>query len=188
VDDELAPIAVPLTPPVRPPPVTASTDTSVTDPEFLATHRRDLLALQRLSAAELAAQMRAPYRGDLAIATLYTVYALPLGAWVVLQSRHERDIGGPLAIVAFAALFGLVLWRAFFRSFRAVQRARIYEGRFVRHRVDVSVFDGGEILVPYEVQKALIPGVRYRIHGGGTEEIAVDVALDEIELERSAYR
>jgi len=37
---------------------------------------------------------------------------------------------------------------------------------------------------------ALVPGVRYRVHAPGTDEVAVDVALDDDDAgkRRGAYR
>jgi hypothetical protein len=172
-DDELAPV-----------------EGSVHDREFLARHRAALLASQRIAAGDLAARARAPWRGDLVIASLHTLYALPLGVWVLGQAKGSAGAGAPVVLVFLAALFGVVLWRSFLRSWRAA-RAQTYEGRFLRQRVEHAVFDGGEVLLPEELQRQLVPGVRYRVHrmpSGDEEEVAVDVALDDVDVTQGAYR
>ena len=54
----------------------------------------------------------------------------------------------------------------------------------------VAVFEGGRIELPPRLYGALIPGVRYRVHAPETEDVAVDVAIDDEEpgARRSAYR
>ncbi len=162
------------------------------DRAALRAHRTALLALQHLTPEALARRTgRVVVARDLALAVAYTAYALPLGTFVLREGTHQGHFGLSAVLAAFAALFFVIMWRGFFASLRQWRRAKSYEGVLVRVDADLHAeFEGGSVILPHDVRTQLVPGVRYRVHAPGTDEVAVDVALDENDAakHRGAYR
>jgi hypothetical protein len=192
VADPLAPVTLeseeaeaPAAEPDPPPSADATID--------LRAHRAELLAAQGITSAELARRTgRGAVIRDLIIALAYSAYALPLGLFVLAEGRHQGHFGLSAILAVFGGLFFVLMWRSFLASLRAMRRSRSYEG--VLRDVDVgslniAEFDGGTVRVPDTVHGRLQRGVRYRIHAPDTEEVAVDVAIDDVDVaEQSAYR
>ncbi|MBS2020558.1 MAG: hypothetical protein JST00_47320 [Deltaproteobacteria bacterium] len=168
------------------------------DPDELRVHRERLLRAQRLSRDDV--DLRKPVkppRAELAVAAIYTLYVVPVGVWVLGLGRSLGHLWAAAMIVAVASVFLALLWRTYVRSWKRTQRARVYEGVLVEKLsaakgdvTPVAVFEGGKIELPARLHRALIPGVRYRVHAPETEDVAVDVAIDDEEpgARRSAYR
>lgn len=169
------------------------------DREVLREHREKLLASQSLTAKEMdiARPAKSP-RADFAIAAIYTLYAVPMAVWVLGLGTSQGHFWTAAAIAAVAFCFLVMLWRQYSRAWLRIRRSRVYVGKLVEKRNErtsaehfnvTAVFEGGEVELPWRIQKELIPGVRYRVHAPETEDVAVDVALDDEEPERrSAYR
>jgi hypothetical protein len=167
------------------------------DPAFLRVHRAELLAQQGLRETDFARgdALRNATRRDFAVAAVYSSVAFVLSAWVVAVAKADHHLGVASLFISIVGLFVLLLWRNYFATRTAARRERAYEGVLERTAgtyADNAVFEGGRVRLPPHIVKELVPGVRYRIHAAGTEDVAVDVALDDDEIEEarklSAYR
>ncbi len=167
------------------------------DKEFLREHRAKLLASQGLDPRDV--DLRKPPkspRPDFAIAAIYTLYVVPMAFWVFgVAPRGARLVA--LGIIAVAAVFLVLFWRTYVRAWKRQRRARAYVGTLLEKQREsdnttfavTGVFDGGRVELPYKIHRELVPGVRYRVHAPGTDEVAVDVAIDDDEPPRQgAYR
>lgn len=179
-----------------PPEVEPAADPS--EPGFLEAHRAALLERQGVSATELEeAILGGVMRRDFVIAVGYSSTAFVVSTWVLWLGYTEHHVLAALLLIGLVGLFVRQLWRNYFASRRATLRERAYEGvleRKVRFGDDGAaiydaVFPGGRVAVPPRVYVVLVPGVRYRVHGAGSDEVAVDVVVDEETPRRlSAYR
>lgn len=165
--------------------------TDVTDPEELRAHRAKLLASQSLDLADV--DLKKPPknpRADFAIGAIYALYGVLLAIWVFGPGESKGVVwtGMVLAAVAFCVL--VMFWRQYSRGWQRMRRSRVYVGKLVEKKADGAVFEGGEVELPRHIREELIPGVRYRVHAPETEDVAVDVALDDEEepKKKSAYR
>ena len=158
------------------------------DPEFLREHRAELLARQGLTPdAFTSAVFGSSTTRDLVVAIIYSTIALGLSCWVLWIGMAVGHGLVALILVAPVAFFVLLFWSNFAVSRRKALRGRAYEG-VLEAKGDTAVFQGGRITLPPRIMNGLVPGVRYRIHAAGTDEVAVDVALDDEEKKRGAYR
>jgi hypothetical protein len=158
------------------------------DPEFLREHREALLSRQDLTAdAFSSAVFGNTTTRDLIVAVIYSAAALGLSSWVVWVGMAVGHGLIAVALVAPVAIFVLQFWSNFIVSRRNALRGRAYEGVLER-KDDAAIFAGGRVSLPPRILNELVPGVRYRIHAAGTDEVAVDVAIDDEEKKRGAYR
>jgi hypothetical protein len=163
------------------------------DLDLLRAHREELLAAQGLTHAELARRTgHAAMMRDLVVALAYSAYAVPTGIFVMREGGKQGHVGLSAAITTFAMFFFAVMWRSFIASRRRWARAKSYEGVLTQKHDDahdfVVEFEGGSVAVPWVVYRELVPGVRYRVHAPGTDEVAVDVAVVDDVSRTSAYR
>jgi hypothetical protein len=167
------------------------------DREELRDHRAELLSLQGLSPEQLPAiaSPRSAWR-ELALALIYTLYVIPVSCVVLKYARSFQELFAAGALVFFAGLFLVSFWRSYGRSARLARRTRMYTGVLVEKRPGgraggtVAVFEGGSIILPAPCHRQLVLGVRYRVHAPGTEDVAIDVDVDEAlrDAEPTAYR
>jgi hypothetical protein len=162
------------------------------EPIDLHAHRAALLGAQGIAAEDLPKTVaRGSVVRDFVLAVLYSAYALPISWFVVQEGARVKHLGLAAAVVAFAALFFVLMWRSFTKSYRAMKRAKSYEGVLIGVDGDllpVAEFEGGTVHIPAELKTRLVPGVRYRVHAPDTEDVAIDVAVDEVDVHESAYR
>lgn len=168
------------------------------DREALRAHRAKLLASQSLTVREMDLKNppKSP-RADLTIAAIYTLYVVPMTVWVMGLGTSQGHFWLATAIAATALCSLVLLWRQYSRAWQRIRRSRVYVGVLVEKQkvagrddlAALAVFEGGKIEIPQRLHDRLIPGVRYRVHAPETDDIAVDVALDDEEpAQRSAYR
>ncbi|MBX3189977.1 MAG: hypothetical protein KF819_23330 [Labilithrix sp.] len=160
------------------------------DRDELRAHRERLRAAQGVTEG-LSTTARSAWP-ELAIAVAYTVYVLPM-SFFVLHSVPSGEVLAGAALVFFAAVFLIAFWRSYANAARFARRTRVYDGVLVEKRARedeaVAIFEGGAVPIPKSVHRELVPGVRYRVHAPDTNDVVVDVALDdEAPAPETAYR